>query len=205
MAMQTGLSSSKVLILMGAGLTGSIILRNGRLSDVISELQELFKRVNEAEVMTNHYDASLLAAQCPCGMISMLLNKLKRLAGVKHRRFCFLMMIQSAVFFYKASCSRGSHFDTFQTSNYIQWRAYFQGKLGLLRVASSCNGSYGILLHAVEGKIIFLINLRGIGGFKFFSPLSAFYARLFCMILANFCNVEPAEVSSLFLTCHSYY
>ncbi|KAI0504001.1 hypothetical protein KFK09_014948 [Dendrobium nobile] len=39
MAMQTGLSSSKVLILMGAGLTGSIILRNGRLSDVISELQ----------------------------------------------------------------------------------------------------------------------------------------------------------------------
>ncbi|KAG6499343.1 hypothetical protein ZIOFF_039107 [Zingiber officinale] len=39
MAMQTGMSSSKVLILVGAGLTGSIILRNGRISDVLSDLQ----------------------------------------------------------------------------------------------------------------------------------------------------------------------
>ncbi|XP_020264215.1 uncharacterized protein LOC109840112 [Asparagus officinalis] len=63
MAMQTGVASSKVLILVGAGLTGSIILRNGRLSDVLAELQELMKGVNQAEILPNHYDASLLAAQ----------------------------------------------------------------------------------------------------------------------------------------------
>ncbi|MQL84257.1 hypothetical protein Taro_016756, partial [Colocasia esculenta] len=62
MAMQTGISSSKVLILMGAGLTGSVILRSGRLSDVMSELQELIKGINEVEI-SSHYDTSVLAAQ----------------------------------------------------------------------------------------------------------------------------------------------
>ncbi|XXG44782.1 hypothetical protein AAC387_Pa02g0044 [Persea americana] len=62
--MQSGVSTSKVLILVGAGLTSSIILRSGRLSDVISELQELIKGVNEVEVSSsNHFDSALLAAQ----------------------------------------------------------------------------------------------------------------------------------------------
>lgn len=64
MAMQTaGISSSKILILVGAGLTGSIILKNGPLSDVLAELQELMKGVNQVEVSSNHFDPSLLAAQ----------------------------------------------------------------------------------------------------------------------------------------------
>ncbi|KAJ0965181.1 hypothetical protein J5N97_026319 [Dioscorea zingiberensis] len=63
MAMQTGISSSKVLILVGAGLTSSIILRNGRLSEVLSEIQELIKGINEVEISPNRYDASVLAAQ----------------------------------------------------------------------------------------------------------------------------------------------
>ncbi|XP_010913208.1 uncharacterized protein [Elaeis guineensis] len=63
MAMQAGMSPSKVLILVGAGLTGSVILRNGRLSDVLLELQELMKGIKEVEVSSNHYDPSLLAAQ----------------------------------------------------------------------------------------------------------------------------------------------
>ncbi|XP_072980311.1 uncharacterized protein [Typha angustifolia] len=63
MAMQSGIATSKVLILVGAGLTGSIILKNGRLSDVLAELQELMKGVNEGEVSSSHYDTSLLAAQ----------------------------------------------------------------------------------------------------------------------------------------------
>lgn len=63
MAMQTGVSSSKVLILVGAGLTGSVILKSGRLSDVLLQLQELVKNVNEVEVSPNKYDSSLLAAQ----------------------------------------------------------------------------------------------------------------------------------------------
>lgn len=61
--MQTGISSSKVLILVGAGLTSSIILRNGRLSEVLSEIQELIKGINEVEISPDRYDASILAAQ----------------------------------------------------------------------------------------------------------------------------------------------
>ncbi|KAJ6841964.1 uncharacterized protein M6B38_303875 [Iris pallida] len=63
MALQTGVASSKVLILIGAGLTGSIVLRNGRLSDILSELQELLKGANEVEISSKHYDTSALAAQ----------------------------------------------------------------------------------------------------------------------------------------------
>lgn len=61
--MQTGVSSSKVLILVGAGLTSSIILKSGRLSDVISQLQELIKGVDEAESYPGKIDAAVLAAQ----------------------------------------------------------------------------------------------------------------------------------------------
>ncbi|XP_039119949.1 uncharacterized protein LOC120256315 [Dioscorea cayenensis subsp. rotundata] len=63
MAMQTGISSSKVLILVGAGLTSSIILRNGRLSEVLSEIQDLIKGINEVEISPGRYDATVLAAQ----------------------------------------------------------------------------------------------------------------------------------------------
>ncbi|KAK1297549.1 hypothetical protein QJS10_CPB15g01523 [Acorus calamus] len=60
---QTGVSSSKVLILLGAGLTGSAILRSGHLSDVLSEVQELMKGISDVEISPKHYDSSLLAAQ----------------------------------------------------------------------------------------------------------------------------------------------
>ncbi|KAL4581389.1 hypothetical protein LXL04_017603 [Taraxacum kok-saghyz] len=63
MAMQTGVSTSKVLILVGAGLTSSVILRSGKLSDIISELQELMKGVNEVEISPGKYDSAALAAQ----------------------------------------------------------------------------------------------------------------------------------------------
>ncbi|XP_042023788.1 uncharacterized protein LOC121771061 [Salvia splendens] len=63
MAMQTGVAASKVLILVGAGVTGSVILRSGHLSELISHLQELIARINEAETAPGKYDAALLAAQ----------------------------------------------------------------------------------------------------------------------------------------------
>ncbi|XP_051145613.1 uncharacterized protein LOC127261341 isoform X2 [Andrographis paniculata] len=63
MAMQTGVAASKVLILVGAGVTGSVILRSGQLSDLISHLQELIKRLNDTETSPGKYDAALLAAQ----------------------------------------------------------------------------------------------------------------------------------------------
>ncbi|KAI3907373.1 hypothetical protein MKW98_010723 [Papaver atlanticum] len=63
MAMQAGVTTSKALILVGAGLTGSVILRSGRLSDVIAQLQEVVKNVNEVEFVPGRYDAVLLASQ----------------------------------------------------------------------------------------------------------------------------------------------
>lgn len=62
MATQTGVAASKVLILVGAGMTGSILLRNGRLSDVLGELQEIMKGVNQGTA-SGPYDLALIQAQ----------------------------------------------------------------------------------------------------------------------------------------------
>ncbi|KAM7275143.1 hypothetical protein ACFE04_017009 [Oxalis oulophora] len=64
MALQAGVQSSKVLILVGAGLTGSIVLRSGRLSELISQLQQLLKGVNDDVHIGSHkLDTAALAAQ----------------------------------------------------------------------------------------------------------------------------------------------
>ncbi|KAK6122447.1 hypothetical protein DH2020_043810 [Rehmannia glutinosa] len=73
--MQTGVAASKVLILVGAGVTGSVILRSGQLSDLISHLQDLIKRLNEAETSPGKYDAALLAAQ-----VRQLAKEIKKLS-----------------------------------------------------------------------------------------------------------------------------
>ncbi|KAF8408058.1 hypothetical protein HHK36_007199 [Tetracentron sinense] len=49
MAMQTGIGFSKILILVGAGYTGSIVLKNGRLSDLLADLQSLVKGMEKSE------------------------------------------------------------------------------------------------------------------------------------------------------------
>ncbi|XAR65158.1 hypothetical protein NMG60_11009168 [Bertholletia excelsa] len=43
MAMQTGVGVSKILILAGAGYTSALLLKNGKLSDLVGELQSLVK------------------------------------------------------------------------------------------------------------------------------------------------------------------
>ncbi|XP_078163165.1 golgin family A protein (DUF1664) [Carex rostrata] len=64
MAMHSGAATSKVLIALGtAGLAGSIVLRNGQLSDVLAQILDLSKGVNEGEVSPGHIDMALLAAQ----------------------------------------------------------------------------------------------------------------------------------------------
>ncbi|KNA08301.1 hypothetical protein SOVF_163880 [Spinacia oleracea] len=63
MAMQTGVASSKVLILLGAGLTGSVILKNGQLSDVLLHLQEYIKGINDVDFSSTKIDPVFLAAQ----------------------------------------------------------------------------------------------------------------------------------------------
>ncbi|KAF5195988.1 golgin family A protein [Thalictrum thalictroides] len=66
MAMQTGVGTSKVLILIGAGLTGSVVLKSGQLTDLILQLQELTKGVNDAGTSSGRYDTAVLAAQIRC-------------------------------------------------------------------------------------------------------------------------------------------
>ncbi|VVA94723.1 unnamed protein product [Arabis nemorensis] len=43
MALQTGVGLSKILLLAGAGYTGTIMMNNGKLSDLLGELQSLVK------------------------------------------------------------------------------------------------------------------------------------------------------------------
>ncbi|GMP81227.1 hypothetical protein CsSME_00036006 [Camellia sinensis var. sinensis] len=43
MAMQTGMGLSKILILVGTGYTSTILVKNGKLSDILGEIQSLVK------------------------------------------------------------------------------------------------------------------------------------------------------------------
>ncbi|XP_068331968.1 uncharacterized protein [Pyrus communis] len=47
MAMQSGIGISKILILAGAGYTGTILLKNGKLSELLVELQSLLNGSGE--------------------------------------------------------------------------------------------------------------------------------------------------------------
>lgn len=77
MAMQAGVATSKVLVLVGAGLTGSVLIRSGRLSDIISELQGLLKGIDETgESSSNTESAAVLAAQ-----IRRLAQEVRQLAS----------------------------------------------------------------------------------------------------------------------------
>ncbi|CAN8295580.1 unnamed protein product [Cochlearia groenlandica] len=77
MAMQAGVQTSKVLILLGAGVSGSIVLRHGRLSDLIAQLQELLQGAEGVESTPYKYDSALLAAQ-----IRQLANEIKELSMI---------------------------------------------------------------------------------------------------------------------------
>ncbi|KAF3431416.1 hypothetical protein FNV43_RR26147 [Rhamnella rubrinervis] len=65
MAVQTGIGFSKILVLAGAGYTGTILLKNNKLSDLLGELQALVKglekKADQAEGDAEYSDA--IAAQ----------------------------------------------------------------------------------------------------------------------------------------------
>ncbi|XP_058085039.1 uncharacterized protein LOC131232662 [Magnolia sinica] len=63
MAMQTGIGLSKILILVGAGYTGSIVLKNGRLSEILGDLQALLKNKSGDEANSDSDYSDALAAQ----------------------------------------------------------------------------------------------------------------------------------------------
>ncbi|KAK6146468.1 hypothetical protein DH2020_020337 [Rehmannia glutinosa] len=48
MAMQTGIGLSRIIFIVGAGYTGTILLKNGKLSDVLGELQNLVKGMEKS-------------------------------------------------------------------------------------------------------------------------------------------------------------
>ncbi|GKA63117.1 hypothetical protein Tco_0762723 [Tanacetum coccineum] len=51
------------VVLDTLGLTSSVILRSGKMSELLAELQELMKGVNETELLPGKYDSASLAAQ----------------------------------------------------------------------------------------------------------------------------------------------
>ncbi|XP_078428118.1 uncharacterized protein LOC144700559 [Wolffia australiana] len=64
MAMQAGMGLSKIAILVGAGYTGSILLRNGKLSDIIGEIQAMVKGLeNSGDASQGDHETSLLVSQ----------------------------------------------------------------------------------------------------------------------------------------------
>ncbi|XP_073130167.1 uncharacterized protein [Henckelia pumila] len=48
MAMQAGIGVSRILLIVGAGYTGTILMKNGKLSDVLGELQNLVKGMEKS-------------------------------------------------------------------------------------------------------------------------------------------------------------
>ncbi|GER49567.1 hypothetical protein STAS_26819 [Striga asiatica] len=48
MAMQAGIGLSRIILVLGAGYTGTILLKNGKLSDVLGELQSLVKGMEKS-------------------------------------------------------------------------------------------------------------------------------------------------------------
>jgi predicted butyrate kinase (DUF1464 family) len=46
MAMQSGIGLSKILILAGAGYTSTILVKNGKMADILGELQVRLVKVS---------------------------------------------------------------------------------------------------------------------------------------------------------------
>ncbi|XP_017437475.1 uncharacterized protein LOC108343668 isoform X3 [Vigna angularis] len=77
MAMQSGIGISKILFIAGAGYTGTVLIKNGKLSDLIGDLQLLVKgleKSGEQEGESEYADA--IAAQ-----VRRLANEVRQLTS----------------------------------------------------------------------------------------------------------------------------
>ncbi|XP_047159579.1 uncharacterized protein LOC124830019 [Vigna umbellata] len=77
MAMQSGIGISKILFIAGAGYTGTVLIKNGKLSDLIGDLQLLvkgFEKSGEQEGESEYADA--IAAQ-----VRRLANEVRQLTS----------------------------------------------------------------------------------------------------------------------------
>ncbi|KAI8528482.1 hypothetical protein RHMOL_Rhmol12G0151400 [Rhododendron molle] len=58
MALQTGAGLSKIVILVGAGYTSTVLFKNGKLSDVLGELQAVVKGLEKSGIVEGDPDYS---------------------------------------------------------------------------------------------------------------------------------------------------
>ncbi|XP_024545057.1 uncharacterized protein LOC112351405 [Selaginella moellendorffii] len=84
MALQAGVSTVKVLILVGAGLTGTFLVNNGRLTDFISDLSKVIsKHLEDGDVSAKVSDKTTELA----GQLMRLRQELMQLAASKDVTF----------------------------------------------------------------------------------------------------------------------
>ncbi|KAI0524075.1 hypothetical protein KFK09_003439 [Dendrobium nobile] len=74
MAMHAGVGLSKAAILIGAGFTGSILVRNGKLSDLLADLQNLLKSTE---------DSGADSAESVVAQVNRLAMEIRQLASAR--------------------------------------------------------------------------------------------------------------------------
>ena len=57
------------------GWTVSVVLKSGRLSDLIAQLQVLLRGVDEAEISSDKYDSAALTAQVALPLTCLLYDE----------------------------------------------------------------------------------------------------------------------------------
>ncbi|GAB2280311.1 hypothetical protein Dimus_014952 [Dionaea muscipula] len=78
MAMQTGMGLSKIIILVGVGYSGTILLKNGKLSDLLGELQAMVKGLEKSGDSSTNADSDPIAAQ-----VRWLAQEVRQLASAR--------------------------------------------------------------------------------------------------------------------------
>ncbi|KAH7686539.1 hypothetical protein IHE45_04G112200 [Dioscorea alata] len=78
MAMQAGMGLSKVILLLGTGFAGSIVIRNGKLSEILSELQTLLK-----EKSADHSDDESDYGEVLATQVKRLALEVRQLASAR--------------------------------------------------------------------------------------------------------------------------
>ncbi|KHN08707.1 hypothetical protein glysoja_024616 [Glycine soja] len=78
MAMQSGIGVSKILIIAGAGYTSTVLIKTGKLSDLIGELQLLVKGLEKSG---EHAEGEGEYADAIAAQVRRLANEVRRLAS----------------------------------------------------------------------------------------------------------------------------
>ncbi|GAB2234254.1 hypothetical protein Droror1_Dr00003499 [Drosera rotundifolia] len=77
MAMQAGMGVSKIVILVGAGYASTILIKNGKMSDLLAELQSIVKGLEKSDDSSN-VETDPIAAQ-----VRWLAQEVRQLASAR--------------------------------------------------------------------------------------------------------------------------